>query len=337
MRPYARCAPHFSACKPRNDAAQPPWTSPYNAAVAYFSDSAAAQSGRARIRVNTSLLFHPAADAVYGFPGAHRLACVDSAWQRIEVWNTPQLGCLFTLDGRPMTSAGDEFIYHECMTHPAALTHPAPRAALVLGGGDGGAARQLLGHRGIERIVVAELDPDVVRLTGEYLPQVRGAAFDDPRVELVIGDAAAFVARAQERFDLVVFDLTPPDSPAAGLYTPAFYAGLKRVMTDDALISLHLGSPWHHASRIGALLEGLRASFAVVRPLAAYVPLYGSLWLMAIASDGLDPVTTDAATLRARLDERGIGGLRLYDADLHAALFATALSVRDIPGRFVDP
>src|SRR5258707_211024 len=81
-------------------------------------------------------------------------------------------GCLFTLDGRRRTSTGEELIYHECMPHPAALAHPAPRAALVLGGGDGGAARQLLAHRSIERIVVAELDAEVVRLTCEHLPQV---------------------------------------------------------------------------------------------------------------------------------------------------------------------
>ncbi len=94
---------------------------------------------------------------------------------RIEVWETRQLGRLFTLDG-PMTSTGDEFIYHECMVHPAALAHPAPRAALVLGGGDGGAARQLLAHPGIERIVVAELDEQVVRLTREYLRRTCTAA-----------------------------------------------------------------------------------------------------------------------------------------------------------------
>ena len=144
--------------------------------------------------MSAPLLFHPTPDALYGFPDARRLASVDSPYQRIEVWDTPQLGRLFTLDGRPMTSAGDEFIYHECMVHPAALAHPSPKAALVLGGGDGGAARQLLRHPGIERIVVAELDAEVVRLTREYLPEVHGGAFDDPRVELVIGDAADFVA-----------------------------------------------------------------------------------------------------------------------------------------------
>ena len=165
--------------------------------------------------MSAPLLFQPTADAVYGFPDARRLARVDSPYQRIEVWDTPQLGRLFTLDGRPMTSTGDEFIYHECMVHPAALAHPSPKAALVLGGGDGGAAQQLLKHPGIERIVVAELDAQVVRLTREYLPEVHGGAFDDPRVELVIGDAADFVAGAlqtvpaTEQFDLVVFDLTP--------------------------------------------------------------------------------------------------------------------------------
>ena len=79
--------------------------------------------------VNAPLWFHPCPDAVYGFPHARLVERVESRYQTIEIWDTPQLGALFTLDGRPMTSAGDEFIYHECMVHPAALAHPAPRAA----------------------------------------------------------------------------------------------------------------------------------------------------------------------------------------------------------------
>ncbi|HEY4350646.1 MAG TPA: polyamine aminopropyltransferase [Paraburkholderia sp.] len=305
--------------------------------------------------MSVSLLFEPAPDAVYGFPNARQLVRVDSPHQHIEVWDTPQLGRLFTLDGQPMTSAGDEFIYHECMTHPAALAHPAPRAALVLGGGDGGAAKQLLRHASIERIVVAELDDEVVRLTREHLPDVHGGAFDDPRVELVIGDAAQYVARCSAqcgvqcgapdaagapgamRFDLVVFDLTPPDSPAAGLYTPAFFADLKRLLAPQAAISLHLGSPYFHAARVAALLANLQQVFAIVRPLAAYVPLYGSLWMMAVASDTLDPASLTEHDLAARLAQRGLHGLRFYDAALHAALFAAPHAVRDKLGRFLKP
>lgn len=288
--------------------------------------------------MSAPLLFHPSPDAVYGFPHARLVARVDSPYQRIEVWDTDQLGRLFTLDGRPMTSVGDEFIYHECMVHPIALAHPAPRAALVLGGGDGGAARQLLAHPDIDRIVVAELDADVVSLSREHLPEVHGGAFDDPRVELVIGDAAHYVeAAAPAQFDLVVFDLTPPDSPAAGLYTPAFYAQLKRAMRPDAALSLHLGSPYFHARRAAGLLDDLRTAFSVVRTMATFVPLYGSLWMMACASDTLDPAALAADTLAERLAARRIGLLKHYDPALHGGLFSASRAVRDKLSQFLKP
>ncbi len=278
--------------------------------------------------VDPPLLFHPTPGAAYGFPGARRLACVDSTHQRIEVWDTPQLGRLFTLDARPMTSVGDEFIYHECMVHPAALAHPAPRKALVLGGGDGGAARQLLAHPSIERIVVAELDAAVVSMAREHLPDVHQGALDDARVHLVIGDAATLVATTIERFDLAVFDLTPPDSPAAELYTPAFYARLKKALAPQAMLSMHLGSAQFHLERASALVRGLRASFAMVDVMSAFVPLYGSLWLMALASDTLEAASLFKHDIEERLAARGIDSLRYYDAALHPALFALPRNVR---------
>jgi spermidine synthase len=288
--------------------------------------------------VSAPLLFRPSPDAVYGFPHARRVARVESPYQLVEVWDTPQLGRLFTLDGRPMTSTGDEFIYHECMVHPVALAHPSPQAALVLGGGDGGAARQLLRHAGIERIVVAELDAEVVRLTREHLPEVHGGAFDNPRVELVIGDAAHYVeAAAPAQFDLVVFDLTPPDSPAAGLYTQAFYQQLKRIMSPTAAVSVHLGSPYFHAERIAGLLGDLRAAFAIVRTMSTFIPLYGSLWMMATASDTLDPAALTADTLAARLAARQIDDLMHYDTATHAGLFSASRSVRDKLSQFLKP
>lgn len=282
--------------------------------------------------LSTTLLFHPTPDVAYGFPNARRLARIESEYQEIEVWETSLLGRLFTLDGRPMTSVGDEFVYHECMTHPAALAHPAPKKALVLGGGDGGAARQLLRHPCIERIVVAELDAAIVDMARRFLGDVHQGALDDPRVELAIGDAARYVDHACEHFDLAVFDLTPPDSPAAGLYTPAFYTRLKRILTPQGAVSLHLGSPLYHGARIAALLAGLRERFAVVAPLCAHVPLYGSPWLMAIASDTLDAASLFSHDIDARLAERHIEGLRFYDAKLHSALFTLPHALRDTLG-----
>lgn len=280
-------------------------------------------------RTAPPLLFHPTPGAAYGFPGARRVAQVQSPHQRIEVWDTPQLGVLFTLDEHPMTSVGDEFIYHECMVHPAALAHPTPRKALVLGGGDGGAARQLLAHPSIERIVVAELDEAVLDMARKHLAQVHRGALDDARVQVVIGDAARFVATTMERFDLVVFDLTPPDSPAAELYTPAFYARLKNILAPRAMLSMHLGSAQFHPERAAALARGLRASFAMVDVISAFVPLYGSLWLMALASDTLEAASLFKRDIEERLAARGVDGLRYYDAALHPALFLLPRGVRE--------
>jgi spermidine synthase len=283
----------------------------------------------------TTLSFHPAPHFSYSFPGSTLLAAVDTPFQHIEIWDTPQLGRLFALDGRAMSSVGDEHIYHECMVHPAALSHASPRRALVLGGGDGGAAKQLLKYPSIARVVIAELDAKVVELTRAHLPEIPGGALDDARVEIVIGDAAQYVSEhiqrgARPAFDLAVFDLSPPDSPAATLYTPAFLATLKAALTPHALLSMHLGAPHLHADRIAHLLASLRGTFRHVRPLTAYVPLYGTWWMMAIASDTTDPGMLPAPQIAARMAKRGIHDLRHYDAALHQALFALPAQWRDL-------
>src|SRR5690606_16194652 len=209
-----------------------------------------------------------------------RLETVRTPYQTLEVFDTPQWGRLFRLDGCYMTSERDEFFYHEAITHTAALAHPNPTSALVLGGGDGGSTEELLKHPSMRRVVLAELDAEVVRVAREHLWQVHRGAFDDPRVDLRIGDGWATVeALAQQSgerggFDLVVLDLTDPDTPAHRLYTADFFRLLKRVMNPGAAITLHIGSPLYRPDLVGKLLAELASVFAIVRPLGLYVPLY---------------------------------------------------------------
>ncbi len=97
-------------------------------------------------------------DAGYFLRGARLLEAGHSEWQTYEVWETPRFGKLFRLDGCFMTSERDEFYYHENLIHVPGVAHPGLRRALILGGGDGGSADELLKYPGIERIVIAELD-----------------------------------------------------------------------------------------------------------------------------------------------------------------------------------
>jgi spermidine synthase len=262
------------------------------------------------------------ADSAFGYRARKRLETVRSPFQTVEVFDTPQFGTLFRIDGWYMTSERDEFFYHEPMVHCAAIAHPAPRSALVIGGGDGGSSEELLKHATIERVVMAELDPEVVRIAKRYLGSVHANAFDDPRLEVHIGDGFAFTERSNERFDLIVLDLTDPDTPAKRLYTPEFFAMARRALNPGGAVSLHIGSPVFQPERVRALLADLRSVFRIVRPLGQYIPLYGSYWGMAVASDTLDARLTDAALVEKRLAERGVGGLQLYNGEIHSALFA---------------
>ena len=262
------------------------------------------------------------ADSAFGYRARRRLETVRSPYQTVEVFDTPQFGKMFRLDGWYMTSEKDEFFYHEPIVHCAAVAHPAPASALVIGGGDGGSSEELLKHRGMGRVVMAELDPEVVRIAKRYLGEVHHGVFDDPRLEVRIGDGFEFVRNTEERFDLIVFDLTDPDTPARRLYTPEFFAMARRALNPGGAISLHIGSPVFQPERVRRLLADLRSVFPLVRPLGLYVPLYGAYWGMAVASDTLDPLAVSAATVAQRLEERGIGDLSLYNAEMHSALFA---------------
>ena len=198
-------------------------------------------------------------------------------------------GKLFRLDGHFMTSEKDEFFYHENLVHPAALTHPRPARALIVGGGDGGSAEELLKHPTIESVTLAEIDAAVVEISRKYLHAVHRGALDDPRLTLEIRDGFEYVRSGTGRFDLIVLDLTDPGGPSEALYTPDFYRACAARLDAAGAMTLHIASPIAHPERIRATLASLRQAFAIVTPYLTSIPLYGGLWMMACASATLDP------------------------------------------------
>jgi len=270
------------------------------------------------------------ANAAYGFTASARLQTLQSPYQRIEVYDTPQFGRLFRLDGRLMTSEGEEFFYHECMTHPAMLTHPNPQSVLVIGGGDGGSSEELFKHPSVRRIVMAELDQAVIDISKRYLGAIHRGAFDDPRLTVRIGDGLDFVQSTQERFDLIVLDLTDPDTPAFHLYSEQFFRMCRAILNPGGMLTLHLGSPVFQQSTVRKNADNLRKVFSQVHPMALYIPLYGSLWCLAVASDTANPRALGAEMIAARMRDRGLTDLQYYNAELHGALFVLPNFVRDL-------
>ena len=260
-------------------------------------------------------------NAAFGFR-AHNVQRQHTPFQTLEMLDTPSFGRVMRLDDHFMTSEGEEFFYHECMAHPAAMAHPDPQQVLVIGGGDGGLAEELLKHNTVQRLVLAELDEAVIEVSKAQLQRVHNGVWDDPRLQLQIGDGMAYVDSTTDRFDLILLDLTDPHTPAGSLYSPEALQRMRRVLNPGGALVLHLGSPVFHAEQVRALSQTLKAIFAQVACYGTYVPLYGAYWGMAVCSDSLQPTAVSAAQIDERLAARGVTDLQYYNADIHGALFA---------------
>jgi spermidine synthase len=243
-------------------------------------------------------------------------------FQLLEVYDTPELGRIFRLDGFNMTSERDEFFYHENLVHPSAVAHPHPRRALVIGGGDGGSSEELLKHSTLEVVHMAELDPEVIAVAKQQFARVHRGAFDDPRMKVTVGDGLAYLRETEARYDLVSMDLTDPVGPSLELYSVDTFRLVKRAMAAPSALTLHMGSPVAHPQRIRDTLANLREAFRLVTPYFVYIPLYGSIWGFACASDTLDPRSLAPEQVENVLSRRGVGDLQYYNGEVHRAMFA---------------
>jgi len=263
-----------------------------------------------------------------------------SDYQSIRVLDTVPFGRALILDGVLQTTETDEFIYHEMMVHPVLISLSQPERVLIIGGGDGGCLRRALEHR-LREVVQVELDRAVVETCRRYLPRVSSGAFDDPRLRLLFADGYEFVEKAREPFDAVIVDLTDPlpPGPSLRLFTAEFYQLVRRILKEDGLMVTQSSSPLLLTDELLRIYANLKAVFPLVRVYLAPVPSYpGVLWSFALASGGNDPLALDEATVRQRLEARGISP-RYYSPQMHLASFALPPFLADLlaePERFQD-
>jgi len=143
-------------------------------------------------------------------------------YQEMALIETEQFGRMLVLDGTVQTTIEDEFVYHEMITHIPLFTHPNPQKALVIGGGDGGAIREIIKHPSIKKAVLVEIDGRVVEISKQYLPEI-SCALDDSRVQVNITDGIKYVQDHKNEFDVIMVDSTDPVGPAVGLFAVDFY------------------------------------------------------------------------------------------------------------------
>lgn len=256
----------------------------------------------------------------YYYKSSQVLYKTKTPYQELEVHELPNYGRILRLDGIFQTSENDEFLYHEPLVHVPSITMNGPKNALIIGGGDGGAAEEILKYQSIKKVVMVELDEEVVKVSREYFPGISGTAFESPRMNLLFEDGVNFVKNCKEKFDLVVLDLTDPIGPSAALYTKEFYSSINKILNPKGALSLHIESPVSRPEIFSGLYWTLKSVFKNVAPMLNHVPLYGTLWGFAVASQELNPATVTKGQVRDRLTRFAMNDIKLYDERTHFTL-----------------
>jgi spermidine synthase len=226
-----------------------------------------------------------------------------------------------TLDGVVQVTEADNFIYHEMLTHVPILAHGAAKRVLIVGGGDGGMARETLRHETVEHVTMVEIDAGVVEFSKTYLPGVSAGAFEDPRLELVIADGAEFVKREGEGYDVMIVDSTDPVGPGEVLFTDTFYGHAKRRLNPGGILVTQNGVPFLQGGELTNTLRAFKALFKDWSCYLATVPTYaGGPMAFGWGTDG-DARSTDLETLKARFAASGLE-TRYYTPEVHLAAFA---------------
>jgi len=190
------------------------------------------------------------------------------------------------LSGHLQFSSRDEYRYHEALVHPGLAALPWARRVLILGGGDGLAAREVLRYPAIESVTLVDLDPEMTRLfsTHALLTQLNAGALTAPRVRIVNADAFPWLEQAGESFDFAVVDFPDPTNFSLGkLYTTAFYRMLARRLTARGAVVVQATSPLFARHSYWCIVETLKQAGFQVHPYHTYVPSFGE-WGFVLAS-----------------------------------------------------
>ena len=214
-----------------------------------------------------------------------------SEYQRVDIYESVEYGRVLVLDGRIMITERDEFIYHEMITHVPMCVNPSIKRVLLVGGGDGGSARELLKYDTIEKIDLVEIDEAVIRGCRRHIPQT-AACLDNERVELFIEDGLKFIRRKADEYDLIIIDSTDPFGAGEGLFTKEFYGNCYNALKTEGIMINQHENPFY--SRDVAAMQRahkrLTGSFPIVRVYQINIPTYpAGQWLFGFASKKYHP------------------------------------------------
>lgn len=252
-----------------------------------------------------------------------------SAFQQIEIIRSGAFGKCLIMDGKMQSSEADEFIYHEAIIHPAMVCHASPNRVLVIGGGEGATAREILKYPSVKEIVIVDLDKDALEICKECLPEWHQGAFEDTRIKIFFEDGRSFLEKSSG-FDIIINDLPEPteNGSALMLYTKEFYQIVYNCLNDDGVtVTQAASTAVHNLNVFSSITNTLSKVFPIVRPYTVNVPSFFMPWGFILASKKVDPFMLNREYIEKRIHDFK-ESLRFYDSETHMNIFSLPKYIR---------
>jgi len=252
----------------------------------------------------------------------------ESEYQRIDVFHSPEFGRFLVSNGSVIFSEADEFVYDEMIVHVPMAVHPGVKKVLVIGGGDGGVARELSRYPEIEEIDVVEEDQLFIDVCKEWFPD-NACGLEDPRVRIYNENGLRFLRSRQDQYDLIINDCTDPLGHTAGMFTKEFYGNCFRALHEDGIMVYQHGSPFFDVDEEACRAMHRKAfrSFPINRVYQAHIPTCpAGYWLFGFASKKYHPLKNFDAK---RWNERNIKTW-YYTTNMHGGSFMLPRYVEDL-------
>lgn len=249
----------------------------------------------------------------------------NTKFQSVGVVESPTYGKMLILDGDTQSSQTDEFIYHDSLVYPALILHGGPKNAIILGGGEGATARDLLNCKTMQSVEMIDIDDEVVSLSKKHLPEWSCGAFDDKRVKLIIADARKYITETSEKYDIIISDLTEPlpDSPSHKLFTKEFFEIINRRLTPNGVFALQASTADVHNLELHTIIcNTLKQVFKHARSYISRVPAYDTLWSFVICSQTQDPLLFGEDEIDKRISGLITKEPKYYDGVTHKHMFS---------------
>lgn len=251
-------------------------------------------------------------------------------YQKLAIFENDTFGRVMMLDDIFQTSEADEFIYHEMLTHIPIIAHGSVQKVLIIGGGDGGALKEVLKHKSVKKVTMVEIDEGVVEASKEYLSMICGNAFNDPRTELIIDDGVKFVTNSRRKYDLIIVDSTDPVGPGEVLFTAKFYEACQKRLTSSGILITQNGMPFLQAGELFNSMNDMKDLFIDVSCYLATIPTYsGGVMAFGWASNSRIGRTNSLMVLKQRFDRAEIA-TSYYTPEVHQASFALPPYIKNL-------